>query len=170
MMYFPDFRSHERAFQLIIQVSGRAGRRAKAGKVVIQTAHPKHPLFDFVSRHDITGFLEEQLHDRELHGYPPFTRLIEITFKHTDKQIGRQAADRFAQSCRSQLKDIAVMGPAEPMISKIRNEYLATILLKIPRQSKQLVAVKDYLRSLTDYVQGDKALRNVKIVFDVDPV
>lgn len=170
MMYFPDFRSHERAFQLIIQVSGRAGRRAKAGKVVIQTAHPKHPLFDFVSRHDITGFLEEQLHDRELHGYPPFTRLIEITFKHTDKQTGRQAADRFAQSCRNQLKDIAVMGPAEPMISKIRNEYLATILLKIPRQSKQLVAVKDYLRSLTDYVQGDKALRNVKIVFDVDPV
>ncbi|HQQ98303.1 MAG TPA: primosomal protein N' [Cyclobacteriaceae bacterium] len=170
MMYFPDFRSHERAFQLIIQVSGRAGRRTKPGKVVIQTAHPRHPLFDFVSRHDISGFLEDQLHDRELHGYPPFTRLIEITFKHIDKNTGRQAADRFAQSCRNQLKDIAVMGPAEPMISKIRNEYLATILLKIPRQSKQLQAIKDYLRSLMDYIQGDKAMRNTKIVFDVDPV
>jgi len=170
MMYFPDFRSHERAFQLIIQVSGRAGRRTRPGKVVIQTAHPRHPLFDFVSRHDIPGFLEEQLNDRELHGYPPFTRLIEITFKHIDKNTGRLAADRFAQACRQQLKDIAVMGPGEPMISKIRNEYLATILLKIPRQSKQLPVIKDYLRSLTDYVQNDKAMRNVKIVFDVDPV
>jgi primosomal protein N' (replication factor Y) len=170
MMYFPDFRSHERAFQLIIQVSGRAGRRAKAGKVVIQTAHPKHPLFDFVSRHDIPGFLEEQLHDRELHGYPPFTRLIEITLKHTDKHTGRQAADRFAEACRQNLKGIAVMGPAEPMISKIRNEYLATILLKIPRNSKQLPATKEYLRSLSDYITGDKVMRNVKIIFDVDPV
>ncbi len=170
MMHFPDFRSYERAFQLIIQVSGRAGRRDKQGKVIIQTSNPKHPMFVFVIQHDIIGFLEEQLKDRELHGYPPYTRLIEITFKHIDKGVGRNAAEWFVVRAREKLSMAQVMGPGEPMISKIRNEFLHTILLKIPRNQGKLIAIKEYLQSLASLSADDKSFRAVKIVFDVDPV
>jgi primosomal protein N' (replication factor Y) len=170
MMHFPDFRSYERAFQLIIQVSGRAGRREKQGKVIIQTSNPQHPLFAFVVLHDITGFLEEQLRDREVHQYPPFARLVEITFKHLDKGTGKNVATWFAAQAKEKLKSIKVMGPGEPMISKIRNEFLHTVLLKIPRNQGQLQEIKEYLLSLAGYAIDEKSFRNVKIVFDVDPV
>lgn len=170
MMHYPDFRSYERAFQLIVQVSGRAGRREKQGKVIIQTSNPKHPLFAFVLQHDIISFLAEQLADRELHAYPPFARLIEITFKHTDKNIGRRCAEGFADQVRKELGGIRLMGPGEPMISKIRNEFLHTVLLKIPRNQGKLHLIKHALQSLTERTLEDKLFRSVKIVFDVDPI
>ena len=170
MMHFPDFRSYERAFQLIIQVSGRAGRREKVGKVIIQTSNPKHPLFSFVVQHDILSFLNEQLNDRELHTYPPYARLIEITLKHTDKNVCRKSAEWFAVQTREKLRGIKIMGPGEPMISKIRNEFLNTILLKIPRNQGKLNLIKESLLALTELAGQDKSFRNVKIVFDVDPV
>ena len=170
LMHFPDFRSYERAFQLIIQVSGRAGRREKAGKVIIQTSNTKHPLFSFVVQHDILSFLNEQLNDRELHTYPPYARLIEITLKHTDKNVCRKSAEWFAVQTREKLRGIKIMGPGEPMISKIRNEFLNTILLKIPRNQGKLNLIKESLLALAELAGQDKSFRNVKIVFDVDPV
>ena len=170
MMHFPDFRSYERAFQLIIQVSGRAGRREKAGKVIIQTSNPKHPLFSFVVQHDIPSFLNEQLNDRDLHTYPPYARLIEITLKHPDKNVCRRSAEWFALQTREKLRGIKIMGPGEPMISKIRNEFLNTILLKIPRNQGKLNLIKESLLGLAELTGQDKSFRNVKIIFDVDPV
>ena len=170
MMHFPDFRSFERAFQLIVQVSGRAGRREKQGTVIIQTSNPHHPLFQFVVDHNITGFLKEQLSDRELHTYPPYARLIEITLKHPDKNICQKAAEWFVVQARQQLKGIKIMGPGEPMISKIRNEFLNTALLKIPRNQGKLALIKNSLLLLSEAAGEDKIFRNVKIVFDVDPV
>ena len=170
MMHFPDFRSYERSFQLIIQVSGRAGRREKQGKVIIQTSNPKHPLFTFVIEHNITGFLEEQLRDREVHTYPPYGRLIEITFKHTDRSICRKSADWFADNARKKLGGIKIMGPGEPMISKIRNEFLQAILLKIPRNQGKLMDIKLSLQLLADHITEQKEYRSVRVVFDVDPV
>jgi primosomal protein N' (replication factor Y) len=170
MMHFPDFRSYERAFQLIIQVSGRAGRREKRGKVIIQTSNPKHPLFTYVLNHDIAGFLSDQLPDRELHHYPPFVRLIEITFKHADRLVCRKAAEWFADQAKEKITGTRIMGPGEPMVSKIRNEFLNTILLKIPRNQGRLHEIKSSMFSLAQLVAQDKALRSVKIVFDVDPV
>jgi primosomal protein N' (replication factor Y) len=170
MMHFPDFRSYERAFQLILQVSGRAGRRNKQGKVIIQTSNTQHPIFEFITEHNVAGFLEGQLQDRELFTYPPFARLIEITVKHTDRNVGRNAAQWFTDSARREIKGTRIMGPGEPMVSKIRNEFLHSILIKIPRNQGKLVLIKAALQQIADQLYQDKTFRNATIVFDVDPV
>lgn len=169
MIHFPDFRSYERAFQLITQVSGRAGRRQKPGKVVIQTSSPAHPLFAFVLENNVTGFIREQLLDRQEHFYPPYTRLVHITFKHTDKKKVYEAAERYAQGLDSKLPGIRKLGPGEPMIARIRNEYLMLIILKINRDQGKLNEIKSTLKVLADMLAQSKEYRNTKIVFDVDP-
>jgi primosomal protein N' (replication factor Y) len=170
MMHFPDFRSYERAFHLITQVSGRAGRRAKQGKVVIQTSNPKHELFSFVIKNDVIGFLQEQIKDRHENLYPPFSRLIEITFKHLDKKVVKDVSEKYTDEIKPKLKQVRIMGPGEPMISKIRNEYLMSVLLKIPRGIGHLGEIKNILHETTNRFQQVKEYRNVKFVFDVDPV
>jgi primosomal protein N' (replication factor Y) (superfamily II helicase) len=169
MMHFPDFRSHERAFQLITQVSGRSGRREKKGKVVIQTANPKDPIFSFVINHDVKGFMEEQLRDRQEYFYPPFSRLIEITIKHVDKKIATEAANTFANQLKKKNKQLKLVGPGEPMVSKIRNEFLMTILVKIGRDQGKLGEIKSDLYVMAETIKETKEYRNLKIVFDVDP-
>lgn len=170
MMHFPDFRSYERAFQLITQVSGRAGRRAKKGKVVLQTSDPQHALFRYVIENNVQGFLQDQLIDRQEHYYPPYTRLVEITFKHTDKKVVVELADQFARELKNHLKQIRILGPGEPMISKIRNEYLMSILLKINRDQGKLNEVKLILGNTASHFLQSKEYRNARIVFDVDPM
>jgi primosomal protein N' (replication factor Y) len=170
LMHFPDFRSYERAFQLITQVSGRAGRREKQGKVVIQTSNPKHQLFSFVTSNNVIGFLEEQLLDRQRNFYPPFSRLIEITFKHTDKKTVKEFAETVTEKLKAKLKGMKILGPSEPMVSKIRNEFLLHILLKIPRDQGHLAEIKNVLSDTLTKDLQEKSYRNVKVVFDVDPV
>jgi primosomal protein N' (replication factor Y) len=169
LMHFPDFRSYERAFQLITQVSGRAGRRAKQGKVVIQTSNPKHPLFAFVIENKVTEFLKEELADRQRHYYPPFARLIEITFKHTDKKVVVEAAEKYTAAVKAKIKNVKVLGPGEPMISKIRNEYLMHVLIKIARNQGGLAEIKNVLHTQETILHQEKNFRSVKVVFDVDP-
>jgi primosomal protein N' (replication factor Y) (superfamily II helicase) len=169
MMHFPDFRSYERAFQLITQVSGRAGRRATKGKVVLQTSDPNHALFRYVIENDVQGFLQDQLADRQEHFYPPYTRLVEITFKHTDKKIAVEMAYKFATELKQQLKGIRILGPGEPMISKIRNEYLMAIMVKINRDQGKLNEIKHTLSITATHLLEMKEYRSAKIVFDVDP-
>ncbi|MBL7859715.1 MAG: primosomal protein N' [Cyclobacteriaceae bacterium] len=170
MMHFPDFRSYERAFQLITQVSGRSGRREKRGKVVLQTSNPTHELFRYVQENDVVGFINNQLRDREEHFYPPFTRLIEITVKHTDKKIATAAANQLVKELKAKLAGVRILGPGEPMISKIRNEYRMVVLLKIKRDQGKLYEIKSMLMQVTAGLQQLKEFRNVKVVFDVDPV
>lgn len=169
MMHFPDFRSYERAFQLITQVSGRAGRRDKRGKVVLQTSNPTHPLFRYVIENDVKGFLAEQLLDRQMHHYPPYTRLVEITMKHTDKKTVDQFADAYAIDIRNNLKGVRIIGPGEPMISKIRNEYLMSMIIKISREQGKLHKIKHQLYIHAQAFLQMKEYRNAKVVFDVDP-
>ncbi len=169
MMHFPDFRSYERAFQLIMQVSGRSGRRAKKGKVVIQTSSPAHRLFTFVRQHNVNGFIDEQLKDRQEHGYPPFTRLIEVYLKHIDKKIVNQAAAILSDQIKKSIPMVRLVGPGEPMIGKIRNEFLMTMLLKIGRDQGKLAEIKALLLKLSQQLLSEKEYRNVKMVFDVDP-
>jgi primosomal protein N' (replication factor Y) len=166
MMHFPDFRSYERAFQLITQVSGRAGRRNKKGKVIIQTSNPEHPLLQQVVKNDVQGFLEHQLTDRQEHFYPPYSRLIEITLKHTDKKKVQEMGDLLVHPLKQLLP--YVLGPAEPMISKIRNEHLLSIVLKIPRGHGKLSETKLALRELAERLKEKKEYRNGKVIFDVD--
>lgn len=169
MIHFPDFRSYERAFQLITQVSGRAGRRGKKGKVIVQTSNPQHPIFTYVMENDVRGFLQAQLQDREIHFYPPFARLLELTVKHADRKITKDAAQHLADQIRKNLRTLKTMGPGEPMIGKIRNEFLMTILLKIPRNQGKLQEIKEQLLVLTDQLHEVKEFRQVKVLFDVDP-
>ncbi len=170
MMHFPDFRSYERAFQLITQVSGRSGRREKKGKVIIQTSDPTHKLFSFILVHNVTGFIQEQLDDRRNHFYPPYSRLIEITVKHIDKKICKEVSEQFSKTIQEHLTGVKILGPGEPMISKIRNEFLMTILIKIPRDQGKLGVLKNYLLQVAGTLTQTKEYRNTKIVFDVDPV
>ena len=169
MMHFPDFRSYERAFQLITQVSGRAGRREKKGKVVLQTSDPNHLLFRYVIENDVQAFLQDQLLDRQEHFYPPYTRLVEITIKHTDKKIAVALSDQFASELKGQLKGIRILGPGEPMISKMRNEYLMAIMVKINRDQGKLHEIKNTLSNTASQLLEIKEYRSARIVFDVDP-
>ncbi len=169
MMHFPDFRSYERAFQLITQVSGRSGRREKKGKVVIQTSSPTHPLFNFVIKHDVVGFIQEQLLDRQEHFYPPFSRLIEVTIKHKNKTIADEVSQKLVDQLKKKDKGLKILGPGEPMISKIRNEFLMSVLLKIGRDQGKLGEIKGQLYLLAENLKAVEEYRNVKIVFDVDP-
>ena len=172
MMHFPDFRSHERAYQLITQVSGRAGRRDKRGQVVIQTSNADHPLLHQILRNDYMKFYGAQLEDRHRHDYPPFTRLIEITLKHPDKRVVQEAARHLALLLRDQLQQekVKVYGPAEPMIGKIRNQFLMTVLLKIPRSRADLGAVKRILSRCVHEISLKENFRTVRVILDVDPV
>jgi primosomal protein N' (replication factor Y) (superfamily II helicase) len=168
IMHFPDFRSYERAFQLITQVSGRAGRRDVQGRVLLQTHNPKHPLFQFVMLNDVSSFIENQLADRYHNFYPPYCRLISITVKHTNRTTVNLAASELASKIRS-MAGVTVLGPAEPGISKIRNEYLQGILIKVPRNQGNLTGLKEQLVRLENQLRLDARFRSATIIFDVDP-
>jgi primosomal protein N' (replication factor Y) len=170
MIHFPDFRSYERAFQLITQVSGRAGRRDKPGQVVIQTSSPDHPLLLTILNRSFDEFYHSQLADREQHNYPPFYRLIEVTIKHTDKKTCKQAAQAVFDSLKTSLAGTRIFGPGEPMVSKIRNQYLMSVLVKIARNNPELGAIKHNLVQVVQNVLKEKSYRSVRIIIDVDPV
>lgn len=169
MMHFPDFRSYERAYQLITQVSGRAGRRAKQGQVVIQTSNINHPVLKFILANDFESFFAREIDDRRQHDYPPFTRLIEITLRHTDKKVCREASQMLAALLRESLPGIRIMGPGEPMIAKIRNQFLMAILIKVLRGKKDLTEVKANILKCIELIGKEKKFRNVRVVADVDP-
>ena len=169
MIHFPDFRSYERAYQLITQVSGRAGRRDKPGTVIIQTSNTTHPLLLTILKYDHQNFYSSQLEDRYQHDYPPFARLIEITVKHTDKKNCQSTANALASILRETLSGVKIFGPGVPMIAKIRNQFLLTILIKIPRGKSDLTILKTHLQETILTLLKVKEHRTTRIVIDVDP-
>lgn len=169
MIHFPDFRSYERAYQLITQVSGRAGRRNTPGKVVIQTASVDHPLLQTILHQRHAEFYASQLEDRRQHAYPPFSRLVEITVKHTDRATCRTAAQELFDQLRQSLTGTRVLGPGEPMVARVRNQYLMNILVKIPRTGVSLSDVKQQLEHQVNQMIQSNAFKSLRIVIDVDP-
>jgi primosomal protein N' (replication factor Y) len=167
MLNFPDFRAHERSFQLMEQVSGRSGRRQKRGKVIIQTHQPQHWLIDSVVKHDYESFYRRDLAERKKFLYPPHTRLIEMTLKHKDAELLHEASYLFADMLRAQL-GTRILGPHQPVISKIRNLWLKSILVKIEREASAST-VKEIIRSAWMKFQTDKNHRSIAIEIDVDP-
>ncbi len=170
MLHFPDFRSHERTFQMITQVSGRAGRRAKKGRVIIQTGNPKQPILQKIIQSDYAGLYQEEIHERENYHYPPFTRLICITAKCEDKDICTKGAQILANVLVRHLGKSRVLGPQAPLIDKIRNQNLQEIMIKLDRQKINIKAVKEMLWKEISHLEGDKSLKNLCFVVDVDPV
>jgi len=168
LLHFADFRVNERAFQLMEQVSGRAGRK-DAGKVMIQTSNPVHPILEHIKRHDYGGMFNEEIEKRKQFFYPPFSKIIHISFRHKDKNTVQEAAYAFAKSL-----DIPygryIVGPAEPVVSRVRNLFLMEMLLKLPRDSNLVSKCKADLLKQFAILHQDKKFRSVIIVPDVDAI
>jgi primosomal protein N' (replication factor Y) len=167
LLNYPDFRSHERSFQLMEQVSGRAGRKSKQGKVIIQSYNPSHPVIQFVVRHDYKGFFESQMADRNKFHYPPFYRLIILKLKHKDFKILNKAAGEMATDLRGSLGK-RVLGPEYPLVSRIRSLYIKQIMVKMER-GPNAVQIKDQIKRTIDEFQKMQVYRQVRVIVDVDP-
>ncbi|MFY7741183.1 MAG: replication restart helicase PriA [Flavobacterium sp.] len=166
MLYFPDFRAFERSYQMMAQVSGRAGRSDKKGKVVIQTYNPNHNTIQQVTHNNYVGMYKEQIYERQIFKYPPYYRLIKITLKHKDFEKVKESAMWLYQVLAQNMK-IPVLGPEEPMINRIRNEYLRTILIKIPENVSQTETKKTIQKILNSF-DVIPQYRSVKRTVNVD--
>ncbi|MCC6384840.1 MAG: primosomal protein N' [Bacteroidia bacterium] len=168
MLNFPDFRSIEKCFQLLMQVSGRAGRRNKQGKVIIQTWQPRHPVIEYVRINDYDGFYEFELHERLKFNYPPFYRLIQIKLKHRNENQLEENSLQFAVELKQVFGD-RVLGPVIPFIPRIRNYHLRHILLKIERKLLP-DKIKSMLNQVMDAYLLEPRHRSLIIQIDVDPM
>ena len=168
LMNFPDFRAYERAYQLMSQVSGRAGRRKKQGEVILQTSHPEHPLIQMVLKHDYEGMFNLQMEERQLFHYPPLYRLISINLKHKKEDIISEAAIRFADTLRKRLGD-RVMGPDRPPIGRMQNLFIRRIFLKI-ESNASLNTLHEILEEAQKEIQQNAKYKYIIIQYDVDPV
>lgn len=166
MLYHPDFRAFERSYQMMTQVSGRAGRSEKRGKVIIQTYNPNHNTIQQVTNNDYIGMYKEQLYDRHIFKYPPYYRLIKITLKHRDFDKLKEGA-MWLYQVMSQNLDMPVLGPEEPAISRIRNEYIRTILIKIP-QNQPLGSIKKTIQKMLNSFEAVPQYRPIKTAVNVD--
>jgi primosomal protein N' (replication factor Y) len=169
LLSFADFRVNERAFQLMEQVSGRAGRKDGQGKVLVQVANTAHPVLGYVKAHDYKAFFEQEINGRFKFFYPPYSRVVLITFRHKMKGLAEDAAKIFALALRKEFGDL-VSGPAEPQVGRIRNQYLMELLLKLPKDSARLHLAKNMILQQTIILQTNRKFRSVVIVPDVDPV
>ncbi|PVW13947.1 replication restart helicase PriA [Marixanthomonas spongiae] len=166
LLNFPDFRAHERSFQLLQQVSGRAGRTSKRGKVLIQTYNPYHQILQQVSTNDYDGMYNQQLEDRYQYKYPPYYRTIKITCKDRNLQKMLKAAKWFGQALENKLGP-QVLGPEQPPIGRIRNLYISNILIKIPKK-QSLEKTKQYINRVAQSFNSIKEFSSVKLTIDVD--
>ncbi|MDY8136378.1 replication restart helicase PriA [Aquimarina sp. 2201CG5-10] len=166
LLNFPDFRAHERSFQLMQQVAGRAGRTRKRGKVLIQTYNPYHQILQQVSVNDYDGMFKDQIEERHQYKYPPFYRIIKITGRHKDYNKVNESMMWLAKSLRNVFKE-NVLGPEFPPIARIRNQYHKNILIKIP-QGQSLQKTKDVIKKINTSFSGIREFSGVRIVINVD--
>ena len=166
MLYHPDFRAFERSFQMMTQVSGRAGRSVKRGKVIIQTYNPIQNTIQQVTNNDYVGMYMEQLYDRQIYKYPPYFRIIKLTLKQRDFDKLKEGA-MWLYQVLSQNLNIPVLGPEEPAISRIRNEYIRTILIKIP-QNTSIASTKKTIQKILNSFESVAQYRAIKVTLNVD--
>jgi primosomal protein N' (replication factor Y) len=167
LLHFTDFRVHERAFQLMEQVSGRAGRKKQSGEVIVQTSQPAHPVLGFVTAHDYRGFFDEELSKREEFFYPPFSRLIVVSFRHSTQPVSIEAARSFT-AFLSQRYGSYLVGPAPAVIPRVRNQYRTELLIKLPRRASLLSQCKKDIMDHIARLNGQRNFRNVQVVVEVD--
>lgn len=169
LLHFADFRVNERAFQLMEQVSGRAGRRDGQGRVMIQTMNPAHPVLQQVALHDYQQMYDAEIEKRKQFFYPPFSRIINLYFRDRERDVVFDAAHSYAQSLDLKYGQYFV-GPAEPVVNRVRNMYLMEMLVKLPRDAQLIARCKaDLLRAMAD-LHNNKRFRKVIVVPDVDAI
>ncbi|HPR11984.1 MAG TPA: primosomal protein N' [Bacteroidales bacterium] len=167
LLNFPDFRAHERSFQLMEQVSGRAGRRKKQGRVIIQTADPSNKIIRLVLNHDYDGLYKMQAADRLAFGYPPFVRMIKISLKHKDRSMLNTFSAKLGDDLRTYFGTM-MLGPEYPLISQIQSFYIKNIIIKIGKD-KSLSKAKKKIRDTIADIEKEKGSGGLRIVVDVDP-
>ncbi|WP_279166191.1 replication restart helicase PriA [Phocaeicola coprophilus] len=168
MLNYPDFRSYERAFQLMAQVAGRAGRRNKQGLVVLQTKSPDLPLIHQVMSNDYFRMYSEQLEERELFKYPPFYRLVYVYLKHRKEDVLDQATELMASCLRKGLGE-RILGPDKPPVSRIQTLFIKKIVVKIELDAS-LAKVRAYLQQVQRFLTEDERFRSLLVYYDVDPM
>lgn len=166
LLYQPDFRAFERSFQLMTQVAGRAGRAEKVGTVIIQTYNPLHNVIQQVTHNNYLAMYEEQLHDRKIYFYPPYYRLIKLTLKNRDFDKLKQGSFWLYEVLKQSLP-MPVLGPEEPVINRIRNEYIRQIVIKIPNVNSIIQTKKVILKSLNSF-EAISQYRGIKVGVNVD--
>ena len=167
MLNFPDFRSFERAYQMLTQVAGRAGRSGERGKVILQTYNPDHWVMTKVMANDYMGLVQQELIERKNYRYPPFVRLVRLTLKHTDVQRLEAAAEVLAARLTQRFM-ARVIGPETPMISRINDLHHRVLLLKFERKLRP-DAYKELLQADLDAFQADERFKRIRLIVDVDP-
>lgn len=163
----PDFRASERAFCMLEQVAGRAGRKGAKGTVAIQTWSPSHPVFPYVLAHDYEGFYRHEIEERELYSYPPFSRVVFITLRNKNQQAVAEAAKIYGERLRALLGS-RVSGPDVPAVGRVNTWYLRQLMLKI-EPAASMTKVKALLRDLRVEMTAEKLLVGTQILYDVDP-
>ena len=168
LLNFPDFRSNERAFNMLEQVAGRAGRRHEKGLVLIQTSDPENSILDYVKRHDYKAYYEAEIQMRYNLNYPPFSKLIMVYIKNKDALIAEAAAQLLVEALRDVFGE-RVLGPEKPFISRVATYYLQQIMIKI-ETGASLTKVKAILRSIYESLARDSRIKSSILYYDVDPV
>ena len=167
MLTFPDFRAYERAYQLMTQVAGRAGRKNKQGKVLIQTYNPYHNTIQQVTQNDYKAMFKEQMYERLNFKYPPFYRLIRLQMKHADFNKVKEASTWLATNMRNNINGILVLGPQEPSINRIRNQYIQIVLIKLPL-NKPVNVLKTAIQKSINSLETIGMYKGVKTTISVD--
>jgi primosomal protein N' (replication factor Y) len=167
VLNFPDFRAHERSFQMLCQVAGRAGRSDEKGSVLMQSYQPNHPILKQVLANDYEGLYETQKRERLQYHYPPYYRMIRITFKCRQYDTINLAADWFSNVVKQSYKG-SVLGPVFPSVARIRNQYQKQLLIKIDNKQSSS-SVKKILTKTHKSFQAIGAFRSTRVNFDVDP-
>lgn len=166
LVSFPDFRAFERAYQLLAQVSGRAGRKDVPGKVVIQSYQPNHPALKYVESNDFAAMYQSQIAERREYHFPPVARLVKITLKHPDEKVVAAAATALAGPLRQAFPG-RVLGPEAPLVSRIQNYFLQEFWVKLPKDNHQ-ASYKLRLREILKAFQSAKEHKTVRVVVNVD--
>ncbi len=168
LLHFPDFRANERAFNMLVQVAGRAGRRQEQGYVIIQASDHKNPLLPYIVTHDYNGYYHYELEQRRKYAYPPFTKIIMLYIKHRDARQADSIARQYADTLRQHFKN-RVLGPTEPSVSRIATFYIRSIMIKV-ETGVSMVKIKTLLHRIYAETASQPTLKNAQIYYDVDPV
>ncbi len=168
LLSFADFRVNERAFQLMEQVSGRAGRKTEQGLVLIQASKINHPVLLFLQEHDYEKFYENEIAMRRQFFYPPFSRLIKLTLKHKIKETVEDAAAVLGNLLNKDFEHL--VGPAAPVVNRVRSMYLMEILIKLSKDAAHIQIQKKVISNCIDLLKAEKRFRSIVLIPDVDPV
>lgn len=168
LLQFPDFRASERGFQLIVQVAGRAGRKGKRGKVIVQAGNVVHPVLREILDNDYAAFFDREIMERKSFGYPPFSRLIKITLKHKKPDVLNRGAAVFVKKLREKLGN-RVLGPSVPAVGRVREYFLLDLLIKMELNPALWKMAKTSIGEATQAMQQQEGFSTVRVNVDVDP-